>query len=285
MHQFAEGRTALHTDAHVFLTDGLTDTVPRRLSATFVRSVKPAERPRTYGDGRGGFGLSLCVIPNGVKYWSQRIRIKDRYTNLGLGGYPLVTLAEARDAALANARAGGDPRKRKPAVPTVAETARAVIERDTPTWHHPDRMLGAWRTTLERHAAPILGIRVDKVTSGQIVDILGPLWNTKRETAIKTKTRLNAVFKLAVAAGHRADNPVDTAGAAPTRNARADRPRFPTPRSRRHSTPSTGRTPGSPRSWRSASSSSLRRAAARCAAPSGTKSTSARRSGRYRAHG
>ena len=109
--------------------------VPRRLSATFVRSVKPADRPRSYGDGRGGFGLTLCVTPNGVKYWSQRIRIKGRYTNIGLGGYPLVTLAEAREAALANARAartGGDPRKRKPGLPTVAETAEAVIERDAP---------------------------------------------------------------------------------------------------------------------------------------------------------
>ena len=87
-------------------------------------------------------------------------------------------------------------------------------------------MRSAWRTTLDRHAAPILRIRVDRVTSGQIVDILGPLWNTKRETAIKTKTRLNAVFKMAVAAGHRDDNPVDAAGAAlPHRRGDAQRPR------------------------------------------------------------
>ena len=72
------------------------------------------------GDERGGYGLTLCVTPNGVKSWSQRIRIKGRYTTIGLGGYPLVTLAEAREAALASAlaaRAGGDPRKRKPGVP------------------------------------------------------------------------------------------------------------------------------------------------------------------------
>ncbi len=111
-------------------------------------------------------------------------------------------------------------------MPTVAETAQAVIERDAPTWRHPDRMRCAWRTTLERHAAPILRIRVDRVTSRQIADILGPLWNTKRETAIKTRTRLNAVFKLAVASGHREDNPVDAAGAAlPHRRGDVQRPR------------------------------------------------------------
>ena len=46
------------------------------------------------------------------KQWVQRLVVKGRRRDIGLGGYPLVSLAEARDAAFANrklARAGGDP--------------------------------------------------------------------------------------------------------------------------------------------------------------------------------
>ena len=208
----------------------LLDHMPRKLSATFVRSVKPVQRVRTYGDGRGGHGLTLCVMPNGVKYWYQRIRIKDRMTNIGLGGYPVVTLAEARDAALDNlraARAGGDPRKRRPAgVPTVAQTLEAVIRRDAPSWRNPDYTAPVWRSMLRRYAAPIMATRVDSVTGADVVALIAPLWNTKRETGVKLKTRLNAIFKLAVAEGHRADNPVDACGAAlPQRRGDAQRVR------------------------------------------------------------
>ena len=87
---------------------------PKRLSAAFVRSV---EVPGRYGDGWGGHGLSLLVKTRRggglAKSWAQRVRINGKATNVGLGAYPVVTLAEARDAALANRREiaqGRDPR-------------------------------------------------------------------------------------------------------------------------------------------------------------------------------
>ena len=79
---------------------------PKKLSATFVKSVNKSGR---YGDGRGGFGLSLLVKPmaNGrlSKTWAQRLRINGKLTNIGLGKYPVETLAEARAKALENIRA------------------------------------------------------------------------------------------------------------------------------------------------------------------------------------
>ena len=70
---------------------------PKTLTAAFVRTVN---KPGRYGDGRGGYGLSLLVraTRNGrlSKTWSQRLYINGKAAMVGLGSYPIVTLAEAR---------------------------------------------------------------------------------------------------------------------------------------------------------------------------------------------
>ena len=123
---------------------------PARLTGVFVRGVV---EPGRYGDGRGGYGLALVVAPTvagGVsRTWVQRVRINGRPTNIGLGGYPLVTLAEAREAAYRNARAirsGSDPladRRRRAAVPTFAEAADAVVTLYEGSWKNGARTGGA----------------------------------------------------------------------------------------------------------------------------------------------
>ena len=83
--------------------------------------------------GKGG-GLA--------KSWSQRLRINGRPSNVGLGRYPIVTLAEARERALENARAvdqGRDPRDRS-RIPTF-EAAEKVIALYEPTWRTQRRGL------------------------------------------------------------------------------------------------------------------------------------------------
>ena len=55
---------------------------PEKLSAAFMKTVK---RPGRYGDGRGGFGLSLLVQPTTSgrlsNTWSQRLRINGHPVN------------------------------------------------------------------------------------------------------------------------------------------------------------------------------------------------------------
>ena len=74
----------------------MTATPPRRLthrlSAAFVRTAEPG----FYGDGHG---LNVRVDPSGARQWVQRLVIRGRPRMLGLGGYPLVSLAEAHTAA------------------------------------------------------------------------------------------------------------------------------------------------------------------------------------------
>ena len=53
------------------------------------------------------------------------------------------------------ARDGGDPRPSKRQVPTVAQTLAAVIERDAPTWRHPERTAANWRNVLRRHTSAV----------------------------------------------------------------------------------------------------------------------------------
>ena len=105
---------------------------PRRLSAAFVQTITT---PGRYGDGRGGFGLSLLVKPTITgrvsRSWAQRLRIDGRAANIGLGSFPIVTLARARQLALANARIaeeGGDPRRESESTPTFEEAMERAIE-------------------------------------------------------------------------------------------------------------------------------------------------------------
>ena len=62
---------------------------PTHLTESFVFLV---ETPGTYGDGRGGYGLSLLVKqrPAGgvTKSFVQRLRIDGKPRNRGLGPYP-----------------------------------------------------------------------------------------------------------------------------------------------------------------------------------------------------
>ena len=84
------------------------------LTPAFVRNVNQAGR---YCDGQG---LYLDVRPTGSRGWIQRLTIRGRPTELGLGGFPLVSLKEAREKAFANrklAREGSDPRAEKRRAP------------------------------------------------------------------------------------------------------------------------------------------------------------------------
>ena len=131
-----------------------------------------------------------------------------------MGVYPIVTLNEARQAAIDNVRAvraGVDllaDRKRKAAVPTFAEAGEKVIELHVPTWKDGSRTAAIWRSRLAEHAHPVIGsTRVDRVTSADVLDVLMPVWATRRETARKLRQYISAIMAWAVVQGYRADNP------------------------------------------------------------------------------
>ncbi|MCY4469452.1 MAG: site-specific integrase [Thiotrichales bacterium] len=192
---------------------------PTPLTARFVDTVN---EPGRYGDGRGGHGLILNVhrmLDHRIsRSWIQRLKISGRVTHLGLGSYPVVTLAEARKAALANRRMvakGVDPRTG--GVPTFAAALDAVIAIQLPTWRNP-KTEAQWRASLRNYASALMTKPVDSIAPGDVLAVLTPIWTTKRETAQRVKRRIGAVMKQAIAEGHRTDNPVDAIGAALPKN-------------------------------------------------------------------
>ena len=186
-----------------------------RLCATFVRTVNV---PGRYGDGYGGLGLSLLVTPRksgGLsKTWAQAISPNGTKTSLGLGSYPVVTLAMAREKALANARAiaeGRDPRRLMQKVPTFAKANETVVAIHARHWKS-ERTEGQWRASMRDYVLPRLARkRVDAVTTADVMAVLLPIWSTKRVTAGRVRQRIGAVMKWAVAQGYRDDNPAGDA--------------------------------------------------------------------------
>ena len=193
---------------------------PYRLSARFVATVR---EPGRYGDGRGSGGLSLLVKRTArgdlAKSWAQRIQVDGRPRNLGLGVWPHVTLAEARQKCVLNlvARSRGElVTGRERTVPTFEEAAETVIAIHATGWKHGGRSEMDWRWTLDNYAMPKLGKRpVDRISTADVMAVLMPIWNEKRVTARKVRQRIGAVMRWAVAQGYREDNPAgDAIGAA-----------------------------------------------------------------------
>ena len=184
------------------------------LTPAFVRNVSRAGR---YCDGHG---LYLDVRPTGSRGWIQRLTIRGRRTELGLGGYPLVSLKEAREKAFANrklAREGGDPlseKRRVESMPTFADAARKLVDQLSPGWRSP-RNARIWLASMERHVFPRIGeIPVSEVTSADVIGVLAPIWHEKATTARKLRQRIRAVMGWAVAMELRPDNPCDRIGPA-----------------------------------------------------------------------
>ena len=197
---------------------------PYRLSARFVETIR---EPGCYGDGRGSGGLSLRVKRTArghlAKSWGQRISVEGRPRNFGLGTWPHVSLADARQKCVLNllTRQRGElVTGRRRTVPTFAEAVEKVIAVHAAGWKDGGRQEKLWRSSLRDYAMPKLGRRpVNRIHTADVMAVLLPIWNEKRETARRVRRRISAVMRWAVAQGYREDNPAGEAiGAALPRN-------------------------------------------------------------------
>ena len=177
-----------------------------KLNAAKIKSLKKAGR---YGDGGT---LFLNVAPGGSKSWVQRLTINGKRRDVGLGGFPVVGLAKARERAFANRVAvaqGRDPlaEKHRARVPSFKEAARLTIDANQARWRNA-KTAANWAGSLSKYAYPVFGDqRVDKVGGEGVLRVLVPLWQTKPAVARKLRQRIRSVFAWAQAHGHVEVNP------------------------------------------------------------------------------
>ncbi|AWC21797.1 Prophage CP4-57 integrase [Aminobacter sp. MSH1] len=172
-------------------------------------------------------GLLLQATPSGARTWILRVLVGGKRREIGLGGYPDVTLADAvriAREAKDKIRQGIDPIEERKAARAAlaAQQARGLTFNDA-----VDRYLAAkldafknakhraqWRMTLETYAGPELGpMMVGDITLQDVLRVLQPIWRTKTETASRLRGRIEAVLAWATVAGHRTgDNPARWAG-------------------------------------------------------------------------
>lgn len=162
-------------------------------------SVKKAESITERGRHGDGFGLDLYVAPGGSKSWVQRIVVDGRRRDLGLGGFPVVSLARARTMAAANRTAvaeGRDPLadKRRASMPTFREAAETVYQANLHRWRN-GKHTKTWWQTLELYALPRLGrLPLDRIEPSDVLAVLEPIWGTRKETAKRVRQRIRSVL-------------------------------------------------------------------------------------------
>lgn len=177
------------------------------------KKVRTAPPGRYYDGG----GLILRVRESGSRDWALRITKDGKTTDYGLGGFPLVSLAEAREAAFDLRRAikrGDIPQRKAKAGGDLFETlAEDYIKAHAPGWKNP-KSADQWRSSLKAYAYPTIGKKAaQSITTADVLDILRPIWQDKTETASRVRGRIEKVLDYATAHGMRlGDNPARWVG-------------------------------------------------------------------------
>ncbi len=159
-------------------------------------------------------GLALQVKGSGAKSWILRCVVGGRRRDMGLGSYPSVGLAQARQKA-AEARElirqGVDPIERQRSALsalkaslasqlTFKETAKAYMSAHETTWKNA-KHAQQWRNTLKEYAYPAFGdLLVRDIEKEHVLSALRPIWNSKNETASRLRGRIELVLSYAMQA-------------------------------------------------------------------------------------
>lgn len=195
--------------------------MPKKAKELSALEVSRLTKPGNHAVG-GVSGLYLYVNEAQGRSWVLRVMIAGQRKHLGLGGYPTVTLAQAREKARAareQVEGGVDPiHERRAAASalrahqatrrTFKEVATSYIAFQEPAWKNPKHRK-QWTSTLEAYAFPVIGqLSVDAINEHHVIAVLEPIWTTKTETASRLRGRIESILDWARVRGHReGENP------------------------------------------------------------------------------
>jgi integrase len=191
-------------------------TMPKTAKELGPLAVSKLTTPGLHAVG-GVAGLALQVTPTGARSWTYRYRVAGKRRELGLGAYPAITLAKARQAAgdalatrlkaedpIEQRRAGKSARAASVAAAwTFEQCAEGFIKAHEAGWKNAKHGQ-QWRNTLAQQANPVLGkLLVRDVELRHVLAVIEPIWTTTPETASRLRGRIEQVLDWAAARGMR----------------------------------------------------------------------------------
>ncbi len=189
--------------------------IPRKVRELSALEVGRLAAPGLHFVG-GVAGLAMQVQPSGARSWVLRFSVGGRRREMGLGGFPDVTLSAAKlrareerekadkgvdpiaERQAANSRLRAEQAKRF----TFKAAALAYVEAHEAGWRnakHADQ----WRNTLATTFPTLGDLQVRDVALPHVLAVLEPIWRTKTETATRLRGRIESVLDWATARGYR----------------------------------------------------------------------------------
>jgi integrase len=190
--------------------------MPKQAKELSAIEVKRINTPGLHAVG-GVAGLHLQVTHNGAATWILRIKVGNFRRDIGLGGYPTVTLAEAREKARRyreKVDEGIDPVAERRAQKaqlineqlsqiTFDEAKEKYVEKKRQELKNP-KNAEQWRNSLTYYASPYIGnMRVDDIEVRHIIYLLEKIWYEKTETAKRVRNRIERILDWATVQGYR----------------------------------------------------------------------------------
>ncbi len=186
--------------------------MPKVAKPLTALEVKRLETPGLHAVGTvPGLCLRVMPPPSSAKMWTLRIVVGSKRRDLGLGGYPAVTLAKALELAREkrhSVQQGKDPvterRAAKSALRasqqkriTFAQAAAAYIAAHEAGWWNA-KHAWQWSNSLELYAFPKIGqLDVGDIGMADVLEVLEPIWRTKTETASRIRGRIELILAWA----------------------------------------------------------------------------------------
>ena len=170
---------------------------------------------KTAGEGKYSDGKGLYLIVDGKgRRWLFRYQVNGRRREMGLGPYPEIGLAAAREkasAARSQAKSGVDPidaRRADRAVPFFGVFADELVD-SIESGFRNEKHRAQWRMTLgDAYCKTLRTKPVDEIDTATVLKVLQPIWVTKSETASRIRGRIERVLDAAKAQGFRSgENP------------------------------------------------------------------------------
>lgn len=195
--------------------------MPKKLVPLSAMEVSRIQKSGLHAVGSVA-GLCLQVGDGASRSWILRTVIGKKRRYIGLGGYPDVSLSQARERArvykdkifqgIDVVMERQQARESLIAAQTVRLTFREAARRKHDSisreFRNPNHSR-EWLSSLRRYAFPVFGdMDVNDVELPHIVKALEPIWHAKTDTAKRVRQRIEAVLAWAIVAGHRkGDNP------------------------------------------------------------------------------